>query len=337
MNQLFLEFYGVNIQIESDDTGLLDLIVHDFNYFITAGKKCDFLIRYHKKTPEYSKLPIMSASLATPRNICFIDKDVTYIDYFGKALNIYKKKKKQCDIYTDKIKLGHEIVYLTILSRVSDLLDNKGFHRIHALGLEYHGKGILVLLPSGGGKTTLAMQILNSTEDDIKLLSEDSPMIDSHGNLYPFPIRIGLLPEQVPEGIDDKFTNYYERMEFGPKITINLSYFKNRISYNPVSPWIILLGERSTGEVSQIKPAPKSSIIKYNLMSSIIGVGLYQGLEFILQKNLSNTFKTAQVILSRTKNNFKLINRSHIFKFTMGRNKQKNHNTLMSLIENFDR
>lgn len=337
MKKLFLEFYGVNLQIESDDTRLLDLVIHDFNYFITAGKKCEFLIRYHKKTPEYSHLPIMSASLATPRNICFRDKDITYIDYFGKALNVYKKKEKQCDIYTDKIKLGHEIVFLTILSRVSNLLDNKGFHRIHALGLEYHGKGILVLLPSGGGKTTLAMQILNSTANDIKLISEDSPMIDSNGNLYPFPIRIGLLPEQIPEGIDDKFINYYERMEFGPKITINLSYFKNRISNNPVSPWIILLGERSTGEIAQIKSAPKSSIIKYILMSSIIGVGLYQGLEFILQKNLSNTFKTAQVILSRTKNNFKMINKSHIFKFTIGRNKQKNINTLISLIENFDK
>ena len=71
MKKLFLEFYGVNLQIESDDARLLDPVIHDFNYFITAEKKCEFLIRYHKKTPEYSHLPIMSASLATPRNICF--------------------------------------------------------------------------------------------------------------------------------------------------------------------------------------------------------------------------------------------------------------------------
>ena len=49
--------------------------------------------------------------------------------------------------------MAREIVYLTILSRVSEKLDRMGIHRVHALGLEQRGRGVLVMLPSGGGKS----------------------------------------------------------------------------------------------------------------------------------------------------------------------------------------
>ena len=45
------------------------------------------------------------------------------------------------------------------------------------------------MLPSGGGKSTLALRALR---DEGTLLSEDSPLLDRRGRLHPFPLRIGI-------------------------------------------------------------------------------------------------------------------------------------------------
>ena len=46
------------------------------------------------------------------------------------------------------------------------------------------------MLPSGGGKSTLALRALQ--EPGIGLISEDSPLLDRRGRLHPFPLRIGV-------------------------------------------------------------------------------------------------------------------------------------------------
>ena len=70
-------------------------------------------------------------------------------------------------------------------------------------------------MPSGGGKTTLLLQFIK--EDSIKLISEDSPLIDSSGNALPFPIRIGISECDKPSDIPDEQMHLIERMEFKPK------------------------------------------------------------------------------------------------------------------------
>ena len=173
IKSITLLFYGVGVSLSSSQEDVLSGIRHDFSYFEKPIKNCQIKIVYHRQKPDYDDLPLMESFLATPRNICYRDKQKTYIDYFGKALNIYDKDENSCRIYTENKDLAREIIYLTILSRVCGILDSKGIHRIHALGLEYNNQAILVLLPSGGGKTTLAMGILESGNSKMRLLSED--------------------------------------------------------------------------------------------------------------------------------------------------------------------
>ena len=109
------------------------------------------------------------------------------------------------------------------MNKYPELLDKQRLHRIHALGLEHKNRGFLIVLPAGGGKTTLAMSVLQSPNKNIRLISEESPLVRSDGTLLPFPLRIGVVPENLPSGIDAQFTRQIKRMEFSSKVTIDIN------------------------------------------------------------------------------------------------------------------
>ncbi len=332
---LSLCFYGIGVQISSEEKAILDAIEHDFSYFSHPGDQDHLRIECRHEKPDYGNLPVLLASSATPRNICFKGPNETYIDYFGKALNIYRKETNTCRIVSEDMDMIRAIAYLTILSRVSEMLDQKGIHRIHALGLEQNRRGILVMLPFGGGKTTLAMSVLGA-DNTMRLISEDSPLIRRDGALLPFPVSIAVHPQNLPDHIDERFICMEKRLETDPKVRIDVRYFAGKIAMEAVAPSLILLGRRSTGDVAEISPVPKSAVIKHSLMNSVIGVGLYQGMEFIMQKNASEVVAQTRIIFSRLLNNFQLVRKSRIYCFVMGRNILRNYNILNEFLNNYD-
>jgi len=325
-------FHGVGVAVESADAALLDAVRHAFSFFEAAAPNPDLRIEHWPERPDYDALPVLTSSVATPRNICFSGDGVTYIDYFGRALNVYDSRENRCRVYTDDPHLAREIVYLTILSRVSERLARRGLHRIHALGLERQARGVLVLLPSGGGKSTLALSILRHPECGLRLIAEDSPLIRRDGWILPFPVRFGVHPGELPSDIDPRFTLFEQRMEFGPKVSIDTALFADRLVTQPVAPGILLLGRRTTGRDARIIPVPKRKVVRHILMNSVIGIGLYQGMEFILQKGLGDVVSHASTVFSRGRNSFNLVRKSRVFEFRIGRDIQRNYETLIAFL-----
>ena len=333
MNRVTLSFYGVGVSVESDEAELLAAVEHDFSYFLGPAYAADVRIEYFARKSDYTAMPSLRASVVTPRNVCFSRGAETFIDYSGRALNIYRKAENHCRVYTDKLELGHEIVYLTILSRVSELLDQKGMHRIHGLGLEHRGEGALLLLPSGGGKTTMTMELLTSPDRGIRLISEDSPLIKKDGTLLPFPLRIGTHPGAVPPGIEPRYIRHIERMEYDAKLTLDVRPFADRLCTHEVKPGVLLLGVRSSGYESSITAVPRSAAVRHALMDSVIGVGLFQGMEFITQRSPREIAAGAQVLASRVLNNYRMVRESSVFEFLLGRDLKKNFATLSDFLE----
>ncbi len=164
-------------------------------------------------------------------------------------------------------------------------LDQRGLHRLHALGVEVNGRAVLVLLPMGGGKSTLALHLLSLP--GVRLLSDDSPWIDRTGRALAYPLRIGLLPGSE-QSIPAQHRRMIQRMEFGPKHLVNFSYFQDRVC-GEAEPGVVFIGARTLLPDCRIEEIGLAAALRPMIANGVIGLGLFQGLEFILQSSARGT------------------------------------------------
>lgn len=331
---LDFDFHGVGVRIRCDDEEIRRRVGIDFSYFRATPRdtsRFDLEISAYRRKPDYDRLPPLKASIYTPRNICFADGDVTHIDYFGRALSSYDRRRGTLEIVCDDVHLLHETVFLSILSRVGELLEERHIHRVHALGVECDEEAALFMMPSGGGKTTLALEIVRSRLP-IRILSEDSPLIDASGRVLPFPLRFGVKGEK-PADFADEHLVYLERMEFDPKYLISLDAFEGRIATAPAVPRFLFFGERTLGRECVIRPASRAAGARYLLRDMVIGVGLYQGLEFLLQSSVLDLFRSTTLFLSRFQRAFALLRGTEMYVVELGRDPHHNATHLIAFLK----
>jgi hypothetical protein len=327
------DFYGLVVRLTSDHDEIVREVSRDFAWFIVPpthppGKQ-RMAIDVRFEEPSYKGLPAVPASVMTPRNVSFRDGDVSYVDYFGRALAIVNAKAGTCKVYGADFDLVREVCYLFLLSTVGQHLDTIGLHRIHAMGVNYRGNGVLLLLPSGGGKSTMTMELLRRR--DFTLLSEDTPLIDRKGRMHPFPLRLGIRDaekSQVPE--DQRRT--LNRMEFDPKTFVDVSFYEDRIS-EAVTPKILLVGKRNLGTPSTITPLARREALGALVKYLVVGLGVYQGLEFLLERGIGDMVGQTGVATSRFRNSMALLRRVPPYEFVLGRDTEKNSRTLVEFIE----
>jgi hypothetical protein len=262
--EVFFDFFGFLVAVKGSnaEAEIVDDVARDFSYFITGLGKADVQLELVGNPGPRDDLPQVKVTLHTPRNNVYREGDVSYIDYFGRALTINWAKERRYRIFCLDRDISHEIAFLTILCQVGQELDSHDRHCVHALGVEVGGRAVLILLPMAGGKTTIALKVLGS--EGTKLISEDSPLISPNGMVLPFPLRIGVHVGGEPSGIPAKYLRTVKRMEFGPKTLIDIEYFRDKIA-DACPIGAILQGERW--------PAGRSSIVpecRYSAINSFI-------------------------------------------------------------------
>lgn len=325
------DFYGLVIDVTSPAADIEEEVRRDFAYFHrpTTADPAQVHIDLHFETPSYHNLPAVPSSIITPRNVSFKAGPVSYIDYFGRGLAVYDRQAQRCTVYAADTDLLHEIAYLFILSTVGAYLDKRALHRLHALGVSHKGRAILLLLPSGGGKSTMALELMK--QPGFLLLSEDTPLIDRQGRVHPFPLRLGVRPERQTD-IPPQYLRTMQRMEFDPKTLIDIDYFADRLGTS-VEAGLILVGQRNLGEVSRIESMSftetMSALVKY----MVVGLGVYQGLEFLLERGLWEMLGKAGVVASRLYNSQRLLAHAKAYRFILGRNTALNYQTLLDFIQ----
>jgi hypothetical protein len=328
---LTLNFYGCEVTVTSDDSTLVQEIRRDYAYFARSGGevRARLTVTMRRESPPYDSIPPVAASFYTPRNVCFRDGETAYVDYFGQGLAIHEKRAGRCTVYGEEFDRVREIAYYFILSTVGQYLDSIGMHRVHALGVARNGKASLLLLPSGGGKSTMALQLMQ--RPGFGLLGEDTPLIDRNGMVHPFPLRLGIRHDAKTD-IPGEYLRTVSRMEFDPKTLIDVTYFEDRWS-DAVPPGVILVGSRNAGYVSEIVPLSSRKTFHSLLKYQIVGLGIYQGLEFLLERGTGELWGKGGLAFSRLRAALALMRRARGYRFVLGRDRERNAATLLDFLE----
>ena len=123
---LLLDIHGVRARVVSSDWETLAKVAEDFSQCHADPRSSGdaaIEVLLVRERPRYDRLPRLRAKVHTPRNICFTDGTLTFIDYFGKALAIYSRESQRVEVHCERPHLLHEIAYLTLVSRIAEHLE----------------------------------------------------------------------------------------------------------------------------------------------------------------------------------------------------------------------
>ena len=280
-----------------------------------------------RRAPDFGAFGAIEASFATPRNVVYQTEGHTLVDYFGRALSVLDWRTGRLTLQGEDEHLVHEAAYHFLVSRIGEHLDRIGLPRLHALGLATPDGAVAVMLPSGGGKSTLALRALKA--DGVGLLSEDSPLMDRHGRLHPFPLRIGVNDAR---GLPDAKLRRLERMEFHPKLALEVEAFADRICSEPQPLRHLVIGRRSLGTSAKLERLPRRAAAGTLLREAVVGVGLYQGMEFVLRRGGSDALRQVRPAAVRSLCCVAAARSARVWRLTLGRDHDENWRALAPLL-----
>ncbi|MFN8613534.1 MAG: hypothetical protein U0931_38705 [Vulcanimicrobiota bacterium] len=328
---LFFNFYGLRVRVEGPEGLLRQHLMRDFSYFLVPHSgPASLVLKLYQQPPNYDNLPNLAAAFSTPRNLVYRQGDLRILDYFGQGLTVGNRKDGSFSLYSSDPDLLREMAYLLLLSKAGQHCDGQGQHRLHALAVSYQGRAVLVLLPSGGGKTTMALSLLR--RPGFGLVSEDSPLVDRQGRILPFHTCLGVKHGSSSPPVPDQFLRRVRRMEFDPKTLIDLDYFADRLERQPLQPGYLLVGQRHLGHEAAIVPLARRRAWHALVTNMVIGIGLYQGLEFLLERGSWEVFARLGLLRSRLYNAWQLLRRTESWQFQLGRDRDRNCDQLIGFL-----
>jgi hypothetical protein len=205
-----------------------------------------------------------------------------------------------------------ELAYLAVLSRVGEELDRRGFHRVHALGVASPAGAALVILPSRGGKSTLALEFLRRRS--LTLLSDECPLVSADGVVHPHLLRVALREGADLGGIPPQKLRAFRRLGFEQKTLLDSFAFEPPPPTAAAAPlrWL-LVGAPSQGD-PRLEPLSRAGALSALLPALVVGIGLPQMAEYMLRADLS----LASIAASRLRAALALTRRAKLARFFLG-------------------
>jgi hypothetical protein len=121
-------------------------------------------------------------------------------------------------------------------------------------------------------------------------------------------------------------------MEFDPKLLLDLDSFRDRIEPRPQPLRHLVIGSRSLSEAPQLRALPRRAAVRTLLREVVVGVGLYQGMEFVLQRGLRDLGDQVRPALVRSVACATALRRARVWGLTLGRDHDRNWDALRSLL-----
>lgn len=329
--------YDICVQVESNSAELITRITKDLAFFYTNSnieKKHFRIFTSLEEIPAY-KIPLESRGVRNRNSVSFHQGSVRFNDYYGQALSVYDFRNNTAEIYSPWIDRLHEVTYLLILSRVGKELEKKGIHRMHAMGLSLNQKIILCLMPMGGGKTTLFLDLLKCL--NAKIISDDSPLITRRGMVLPFPLRIGIKPDMSERASVMEVVNWnqhytLQRMRYGLKYLLPIVAVKRSVFQPENQPVYLLIGKRVNRKDCKIYRASALKAFPMVFLNLVIGVGLPMMREYFFENNFMDWVQVFRIFMSRIKIAARLIKFSKKYQIELGTDPEINAEVVARLV-----
>jgi hypothetical protein len=318
--------HGLGVRVGGDWPEVVEALRRDFAWWASeSDAPAQIEVEIRRRSPDYAPFASLPAVAVTERNVVYAQGVERVADYGGRALSVQRDGRlvvESEDGYT-----ARRAAFDFVLGAIGRHVDRIGLPRVHGLGLVGAQGGILVMIPSGGGKTTLALRALR--EPSIGLLSEGSPLLDAHGLLHPFPLPLWVRTTS-PEAatLPQEHVRRLDGIEPDPLI-LELPAFRDRVPDEPAPLRHIVLGRRSLAEESSLVPLPRRAATRPLMRESVLGLGFFQGLELVARGKLPMPIGTTAV---RGRRCLTALRHARVWGFTLGRDKELNWRTLEQLL-----
>jgi hypothetical protein len=333
VNAMDIDIYGLKITCRADSPELARSVTRPFEPFVrSAAGRAPISITVCEKPIEYDSFPEIPASFSSPRNIIYFDRKSgrKIIDYFGKGVVLEDGNHSRYEITGPDRNFLQEAFYLLVMSLLGRFCDSHGLIRIHALAVSYGDTPFILPISAGGGKSTMALQLLKNPA--VKLISDDEPIFSHSGHVLPLPLRIGTLNPDLIQSIPKVFVYTVDRMEFGTKHFIDCRYWDSQIERRFLKNPVIILLKRVLNGRPCIRKVAKRVALKSLMRDAVVGVGLYQGVEFLFSESNLEIIKKINILFKRISLVIKLLNNSNTYQAVLTNHTQENAESIMGFI-----
>ena len=87
---------------------------------------------------------------------------------------------------------------------------------------------------------------------------------------------------------------------------------------------------------SKIEPAGRIGAAKEFIKNSVVGLGLAQGMEYLLGRSTWDTLSKTGLAFSRLNNSLKVLSRSKIYRYVIGHDPERNHRVLLDFLQDLN-
>ena len=327
MKRLVLNLYGVGVEVtgERPESGASILaLAEDFAYFVNDSAAV--IIRVTLEGSAWKSDP-PSRRLFRNRN-CEVRQLGLRSRWcgYGKGNVVVSRDEssgRSFRVFGATPDAEYELAYVALLSSIGEELDLRGYHRVHALGLESNGVAALVLLPPGGGKS--AMAILGAEKGAFRVYSDENPLV-RHGEIYPYPVRAALAPVVADALGITRASRDFKRLIFPTKRLYPWS--PAQLATEPRAVEKIFFGARA--KTPRLEPLPRFAAAPELALSLVVGWGLAQMSEHMLRPLAAA--RLAKISASRACEAYRLGHQAELTRFRVGRDAHENLSELEAFL-----
>jgi hypothetical protein len=302
VSELLLDVYGVKVALGGDAEAIAGMQRHFAAFAADTARPADVTIELERRAPRLDLPARLRAEQILERGIVYNDGARTWVDHHGSALSYYDfAGERGAVLALDPIDLV-ELGYLMVHSRLGMLLEARGFVRLHALGIALGSRAALLLCPSGGGKSRLAIAAL--TRGGCELMGDDIVLLDRAGRAHAFPQPIGIPRPEAAQGLGPAVS--FVRRHHPPKWLIELGPLEPRLARGPKQVAVIALARRVSAGPSRAIPASRAEVLGELWRDMVIGLGLPQVFELVARRGVRDLGKLGPSALRRAQHAFKV-------------------------------